>query len=118
MFFILFVLHDTDALNDVLTAWEECGVSGVTILPSTGLARFRHKGGLREDLPLIPSLDDLTEHLENTNRTLFTIVNDQAMVDRVLAATEAVTGNLDLPDTGILVVLPVAQVKGLNRIQR
>ena len=38
MFFILFVLHDTDALNDVLTAWEECGVSGVTILPSTGLA--------------------------------------------------------------------------------
>ena len=50
MFFILFVLHDTDALNDVLTAWEECGVSGVTILPSTGLARFRHKGGLREDL--------------------------------------------------------------------
>ncbi|HNT54881.1 MAG TPA: hypothetical protein PKG95_09230 [Anaerolineaceae bacterium] len=115
MFFVLFVLHDTDALNDVLTAWEECGVSGVTILPSTGLARFRQKGGLREDLPLIPSIDDLTEHIENTNRTLFTIVNDQEMVDRVLAATEAVTGDLDLPNTGILVVMPMVQAKGLNR---
>ena len=37
MFMILFVLHDPEKLDDILTAWEEAGVSGVTILPSTGL---------------------------------------------------------------------------------
>lgn len=118
MFAIFFVLHDTNALNDVLSAWDEVGVSGVTILPSTGLKRMRQKGGLRDDMPLIPSIDDLMEHVENTNRTLFTVVNDESMVDRVIAASQSVVGDLDLPNTGILVVLPVARAYGLNRKQR
>ena len=116
MFMILFVLHDPEKLDDILTAWEEAGVSGVTILPSTGLARHKKDSALRDDLPLIPSMDEIMEHLVNLNRTLFSLVNDQTMVDKVVAATESVTGNLNLPNTGILVVLPVAQCYGLNRI--
>lgn len=115
MYFILFVLHDVEYLNDLLQAWESTGVSGVTILPSTGLKRFQEKTGLRDDLPLIPGLDDLVERFENTNRTLFTIVKDEAKIDQIVAATESVTGDLDLPNTGILVVLPVARAYGLNR---
>lgn len=115
MLFILFVLHDLEKLEDVLSAWEEAGVSGVTILPSTGLKRFQQKSGLRDDMPLIPSLDDMMEYVENTNRTLFTIVKDEALVDKVVAATERVVGDLDEPNTGILMVQPVLRVYGLNR---
>ena len=115
MYMILFVLHDCDCLNDVLTAWEEAGVSGVTILPSTGLKRLRQKGALRDDVPLIPSVEDLLEHVENTNRTIFTVVNSETMLEKVVAATESVVGELDSPNTGILVALPVARAFGLNR---
>ena len=114
-YFILFVLHDTAYLEDVLTAWQETGVSGVTILPSTGLARLKEKGALRDDISIFPSLDDLLSHVENTNRTIFTIVNSEEMVDQVVAATQVVTGDLNLPNTGILVVLPVARAYGLDR---
>mgnify|MGYP000856260563 CR=1 FL=1 len=115
MFMVFFVLHDPSQLNDILNAWEECGVSGVTILPSTGMARIRQHLGFRDDLPLIPSADDLLERWEDSNRTLFTLVPDQKKVDEVVAATQRVVGDLDLPNTGILAVLPVAQVYGLNR---
>lgn len=115
MYMILFVLHDPDNLDAVLNAWDEAGVSGITILPSTGLARFRAKGAWRDDLPLIPSLEDFHEHTERLNRTLMTIVKDDAMVEKVVAATEKVIGDLDLPDTGIMAVLPVASAYGLNR---
>lgn len=115
MYFILCVLHDYEHLEEVLDAWEEAGVGGVTILPSMGLKRYRDKAALRDDLPLIPGLDDLLERYENTNRTLFTVVKDEAMVDQVVAATESVTGDLNLPNTGILVVLPVARAYGLHR---
>jgi nitrogen regulatory protein PII len=115
MFMILFVLHDPEKLDEILTAWEDAGVSGVTILPSTGLKRHQSKSALRDDLPLIPSLDDIMEHIVNLNRTLFTMVKDQEMVDRVVAATENVVGDLDTPNTGILAVFPIAQVYGLNR---
>ncbi|MBE3142721.1 MAG: hypothetical protein IMZ61_02200 [Planctomycetes bacterium] len=98
-----------------MNAWEETGVSGITILPSTGLARLRQKSALRDDLPLIPSLEDLVERVENTNRTVFTIVKNEDMVDKIVAATQKVTGDLNLPNTGILVVLPVLRAYGLDR---
>ncbi len=43
MYLILFVLHNTDDLEDVLQAWEATGVNGVTILASAGLARLRER---------------------------------------------------------------------------
>lgn len=115
MYMILFVLHDPNRLHDVLTAWNNAGVSGITILPSTGLKRLQEYSGLREDLPLIPSLDDLVTHEEKLNRTLMTIVSSDEMVDKVLKATEDLVGDLDLPNTGILAVIPLARVYGLNR---
>lgn len=116
MYMIFFVLHNPELLEQVLNAWEEAGVGGVTILPSTGLARIRAKGTWRDDIPLFPSLEDFQEHLQNLNRTLITIVENDAMVDKVVAATQRVTGDLNLPNTGILSVLPVVRSYGLNRI--
>lgn len=115
MYMILFVLHNPACLDAVLNAWDGAGVSGITILPSTGLARFRAKGAWRDDLPLIPSLEDFHEHTESLNRTLITMVKDDEMVDKVVTATESVVGDLDLPNTGVMAVVPLARAFGLNR---
>lgn len=118
MYLILFVLHDTHCLEDVLQAWEESGVNGITILPSTGLARLRQKKtALRENLPLMPSLQDIIRHAEQMNRTIFTVVEDEKLVDAVVNATQAVVGDLNKPNTGILIVLPVVRVYGLHRYE-
>ncbi|MEJ5202283.1 MAG: hypothetical protein WHV66_08610 [Anaerolineales bacterium] len=116
MYLILFVLDDTKCLEDVLQAWEECGVNGITILPSTGLAKLRQrKSALRENLPLMPSLQDIIRHAEQMNRTLFTIVEDDKMVDAVVHATQSVVGDLNEPNTGVMAVLPLARAYGLHR---
>jgi len=115
MYMIIFVLHDPNNLDEILNAWDEAGVSGITILPSTGLARFRARGAWRDDLPLIPSLEDFHEHIEKLNRTLMTIVKDEEMVDKVVAATQAVIGDLNMPNTGILAVIPLTRIYGINR---
>lgn len=116
MFFIVYVHHDESKLNELLDAWEKAGVGGVTILPSIGLGRINKFAALREDIPLIPSLKSLLhEHEELLNRTLFTIVDSQEMVDKIVAVTENIVGRLDDPYTGILAVLPVAQVYGLRQ---
>lgn len=118
MFLILFVLNNPDLLANVLNAWEMAGVSGITILPSTGLGRIRQNKGLREDLPLIPSLEDFYRPTSDVNNTLFTVVEDDAMVEKVLQATEATIGSLNKPRNGILVVLPVAKAYGLIPYQK
>jgi nitrogen regulatory protein PII len=116
MFFVLFVLHDETKLSELLDAWDGVGVGGITVLPSTGMGRISKFAALREDLPLIPSLAALlAEHDELLNRTLFTIVHDQALVDRLVSATERVVGGLDQENTGILAVMPIAQVYGMRK---
>jgi nitrogen regulatory protein PII len=118
MYLVLFVLHNPEKVSDLLDAWEDVGVSGVTILGSSGLGRVRrvNRTGLRDDLPLIPSLQALLNHEEYFSRTLFTIVQGEEMVDQLIEATQQVVGDLSRPDTGLLVVLPVVKSYGLNKL--
>lgn len=115
MYLILFVLPNTDDLEDILQAWREAGVNGVTITVSAGLARLCEKSALRDDLPLIPRLQDILRHDEKRSHTLFTIVDSEELVDKVVTATQAIVGDLDEPNSGILAVIPLARVYGLNR---
>jgi nitrogen regulatory protein PII len=115
MYMIFFVLHDPNQLDNVLYAWEEVGVKGITIIPSIGVGRLRQSILLREDFPLIPSLQDMCGHDEVMNRTLITIVKDEKMISAVVEATQRIIGNLNEPNTGILTVLPVIQAYGLDR---
>lgn len=114
MYFILFVLHNAEKCDALLTAWEEIGVRGATIMHSTGLGRLRGSDYM-DDVPLFPSLEDFTEHEEYFSRTIFTVVDSEDMIDRLVKATELVVGELTQPETGFLVVLPVAKVYGLNK---
>jgi len=115
MHLIMFVLHDPEKLYVLLQGWDEVGVSGVTVIPSTGIGRLHATEMLREDLPLMPSLEDILEAPERYNRTLLTLVEGEEMIDRVVEATERIIGDLDEPNTGILTVIPVSRIYGLHR---
>jgi nitrogen regulatory protein PII len=115
MYMIFLVLHDPSRMKEVLSAWEDAGVSGVTILPSTGMQRLQSSDAYRDDVPLIPNIEDLLQYKEKMNRTFFTVVPSETMVDQVVEATQNVVGDLNLPNTGILVVLPVLRAYGLDR---
>ena len=114
---ILLVLDDVNQCTTILEAWEAQGVGGVTILQSTGLGRVK-KLSIRDDMPLMPSLSRLLQRREERHRTLFTVVETEEMVDRVIAATEEIIGNMEEPNNGVVFVLPVSQVKGLHGGQK
>jgi hypothetical protein len=110
---LVFVLDDMQQCPDVLDAWEEAGVMGVTIIESTGLARVRST--IRDDLPLLPSLRDLLDDRETHHRTLFSVIEDEATLERVIAVTERIIGDFTRHHTGILFVVPVPRVLGLKK---
>lgn len=109
------VLDDPDKVEAILESWLEVGVSGVTIWHSTGLARELNRRRTRDDLPLFPSLHSLFQTREEPHRTLWAIVPDGFDMEALVAATERITGPLDGPRSGILFVVPIARVWGLNR---
>jgi nitrogen regulatory protein P-II 1 len=113
-YLVVLVVDDIDRCSEVLDAWEAAGVLGVTILTSTGLGRMR-RAGLRDDLPLMPNLQDLLESEEVHHRTLLSVVDSQELVDKMVAIARQVIGELEGPHTGFLFVVPVVQVYGLGK---
>jgi hypothetical protein len=108
MFIILCVIDQPEKLNDVLHAWRQDGITGVTILESTGLHRLSQQA----HVPMRYAFGSANS--ERGNLTLFTIVEDEATIQRCLALTEAVVGDFNGPNTGIFVSWPVTFSKGVN----
>jgi nitrogen regulatory protein PII len=113
-YLVVLVLDDPERCRDILDAWEVSGAPGVTILDSSGLGRVR-RAGIRDDVPLMPSLSDLFRRQEARHRTLFSVVKNQSQVDAIAQATQAIIGELDRGHTGLLFVVPVSQVFGLHK---
>lgn len=113
---ILLIVNNPDRCPDVLDAWEAAEVPGITILDSTGLGNIR-QAGIRDDMPLMPSLADLFRTKEHRHRTLFTVVEGEEKVEEVIKATQDIMGDLEQPHNGALFVLPVSRVVGLQGAQ-
>jgi hypothetical protein len=108
---IFVVLPDFETCQDMLRVWQSNGVTTATILDSMGLHELKQRG--RDDLPLFPSMRNLLAH-ETPQRTMFTVVDDEVDLERVIAASEKVVGSFDRPNSGILFVMPVTHVRGLR----
>jgi nitrogen regulatory protein P-II 1 len=113
-YLVVLIVDDPDHCPDIMHAWEKIGVPGVTILESSGYGRIR-RGGLRENLPIMPSLSEILEGEEIQHRTLLSVVKDQEMVDQMVSIVQDLIGDLDEPNSGFLFVVPVLQAYGLNR---
>lgn len=111
---LVFVVDNVDQYPAILEAWEAAGAPGVTILDSAGLGRIRERA-LRDDLPLMPSLRDLLPIQEVNHRTLFSVIEDEPVLQRVIAATREVVGDFSRHHTGLLFVVPVTLVLGLEK---
>lgn len=110
-YMVLLVVNDLELCPTVLDAWDAAKVPGITILESTGLGRVR-QAGIRDDIPIMPSLSELFRPREHHHRTIFSVVEGEEMVDRLIEVTQEIMGDLNSPHNGVLFVLPVSRVVG------
>lgn len=111
---VMLVVHDPGNVDSVIEGWLEAGVTGMTLLDSSGLAQQEQQRNLRDDVPLLPSVRSLLRGMESRSRTLFSIVADDFDLDDLIDKTERVLGPLESEANGILFVLPVSRVEGLQ----
>ena len=107
---IMFVLDDPSQLERVLEAWMDAGVSGITVLDSSGVHRMRQQG----NPPTFLGFRLRSQTSTHSHNLLFSIA-DEETVQRVVPATEAIVGSFNTPNTGILFTLPVDQVWGMKK---
>ena len=108
MFMIMFVLDETTHLDEILNAWTKIGVTGATVVESTGLhRRLKH-------LPMRYAYGE-SPFKEEGNITVFVVVEDEDMVNKCMESIEKVVGDLCEPGTGVFTAWPLMITKGIHR---
>jgi len=113
IYFLIVILDDLRLMPELLRTWKEIGVPGATILESTGAYRTRtwlSRVGLG-------AVGSLFEAEELRRRTLMVAIETDELLAQAIAEAERVVGGFDRPDSGLLLVLPVAEVRGLHKVQ-
>ena len=114
MFYLLIIiLDDLSLMPELLQTWKAIGVPGATILESAGAYRastWLSRVGLG-------AIDRLFEAEEVRRRTLLVAIETDELLAQAITEAERVVGGFDRPDSGLLLVLPVVQVRGLHKVQ-
>jgi len=63
----------------------------------------------------LSAIDHIFEAKEVQRRTLIAVIEDDELLAQAIAEAERVLGGFDRPNSGVLLVLPVAQTKGLYK---
>ena len=111
MYTLIMVLDDSSRLDEVLQAWIDVGVRGVTILESTGVNRVLPRNRANY---AFTGFAQVFGGAGVGHHTLFAVIDEVDTAESAVAATEKVLGPLNQPHTGIIFVLPVVQVWGIG----
>jgi nitrogen regulatory protein P-II 1 len=110
MYMLIMVLDDSARLNEVLQAWIDAGVKGVTILESTGVNRVLPRDSAS---PMYAGFTQIFGSGRVGHNTLFAVIEEMTTADAAVKATEAILGDLTKPHTGIIFALPVSRTWGV-----
>jgi nitrogen regulatory protein PII len=108
MYIVLLVIDDPGRVEKVIEALEASGVTGATIIESTGMHRK-----IQKQVPL-RYLYACPDPIEIDNYTIFAIVPNRESAENCREVVEKVVGDLDQHDTGIFAAWELDLVKGVH----
>jgi len=108
---IFVVLNKIDVLDDLLVRLKRAGVTGGTILESTGMVKSIDDS---EDSYLLGSLRLFLDSPYPDSKTIFFVIEDN-QVDIVRKTVDDVLGGIHNHNTGIMFGLPITFADGLMK---
>lgn len=111
---IILITTHIDKGMAVAEAWEAIGAPGVTLIESHGLRRLQEQSR-RLEIPLFVSMASLLRQVEETNQTIFSVVDDDLVDSMISAACRALgTNTLDEENVGVAFVIDVERTIGMR----
>lgn len=113
MYVLVLVLEQLDKLPEILKNLIRIGLTGTTVLESTGMGRLLAEWKI--EVPILQEIQTIVEDKSRVNKTLFTVIEDDDKLQEAIAAIKEVTGNLDEHGKGILFAFPITYAEGINK---
>lgn len=110
MYLLIAVINDEDLLDELLTGWLDIGITGATVAETTDLLQL-----LSHHVPIFAGLRSLTTGGAQHNRTIFTAIDDNDIVDKAIAYLETLLKTTEKSHQGIYFVVPLLRFGRLGK---
>lgn len=111
MYLLVNVLEQPEHLVAILEGFAKIGIKGSTVMNSTGMGRVLMKAGTEG--PAMEEINKMIANGESSNKTIFTVVKEKAILDNAIAIVKSLCGDLCEPGKGILFAVPLSLVEGM-----
>jgi len=113
MYALFIVLNETSYLDQILEQFVEVGVKGATVLDSQGMAgAIVH--GQRSGIPLFGSLKTFMDGARPYNKTIFTVIEDEEILEKAINVVKGILGDMEKPGVGLMFTLPIGNIYGIR----
>ncbi|MGD9605654.1 MAG: hypothetical protein AB7V00_05860 [Bacilli bacterium] len=110
---LFIVLNREEYLEDVLGKLVHLGVSGATIIDSQGMGAAIVHGEI-ESIPLFGSLKNLLSGSNPYNKTIFTVIKEEELLQQTLVAINEIFIVDKQRQAGFMFTVPVGNVETLG----
>ncbi|SFH56224.1 hypothetical protein SAMN05192551_101529 [Tindallia magadiensis] len=94
----------------ILDEFYQEGIKGSTVLDSMGMAHI-----MAHHVPFFAKFTEEDQE-PGQNKTIFVLIRSDEERERVIGAIERIVGDLNQPDTGVVLTIPVEFCKGAGQI--
>lgn len=106
---LFLVLNEPKYLEDILAAFLEVGVKGATIVDSQGMGSAL-AANPNYELPFFGYLRTFLDDAHPYNKTIFTVLENEEMVEKAVKAVKSVLDDVHRPGIGFMFTVPVGHV--------
>jgi nitrogen regulatory protein PII len=113
---VLLITPRVELVHDLGDAWEKAGAPGITFIEGYGLLRLKEATQASGVLPGMMSMFEILRSREQSNMTMFSVVEDESVVDRLIKVSHQILDNLERPNNGVIFVINVEQTVGVRSV--
>jgi len=101
--YLLFaVIENEDLLDDLISGWMDLGVSGATVIETTGALQL-----ITQHIPIFAGLRSLTSGGGRHNKTIFTAIQTDELLNSAVSFLETLCKKTGNPHQGVYFVTPL-----------
>ncbi|MCF8067623.1 MAG: hypothetical protein K9L30_03445 [Desulfobacterales bacterium] len=107
------VIDSDDFLNEILTGWLELGISGATVIETTGSLQL-----ISDHVPIFAGFRSLTSGGKHHNKTVFAVIKDEKLLENAISFIEKTSKKTKKFQQGIYFVTPVIRFGKLGKLSK
>ncbi len=108
---LIFFTKKDDLIDELMKRLAIAGIKGGTVLESTGMAKSLANV---DGMPMFDIFKEIVKTQNESSKTILFGVDDDK-VNTVRQIVSEVFGDLDMPNTGVLMGIPLSFADGVNK---